>query len=174
MDHRTGAHAVVPGALWRGHERAHEGMAEQSGVAAGPGRRRLLRTPVEVHHERVSGRVRVRAGARCADPLFAAHPGLLSGARLWRALSVGALCRGTVCATQKTARRMPHRPRGNGGAVTTPGRATRVQVRPTMPRPSSIASIPGTALRITICASRMSATIAPIRRPRTATPGPRY
>src|SRR5919205_17165 len=54
----------------------------------------------------------------------------------------------------------------SGGAT---GRATRVQVRPTMPRPNSIASIRGTVLRITICASRMSATIAPIRRPRTAT-----
>jgi len=40
----TGAHAFVPGALWRRHERAHEGMAEQSGLAAAPRRRRLLRT----------------------------------------------------------------------------------------------------------------------------------
>ena len=45
--------------------------------------------------------------------------------------------------------------------------------RPRMPQPSSTPSIRGTVLRITICASRMSATIAPIRRPRTATLGSR-
>src|SRR5204862_368501 len=43
--------------------------------------------------------------------------------------------------------------------------------RPSTPRPSSTTSIPATLLRITLCASRMSGTIALIRRRRTATPG---
>src|SRR3981189_704538 len=39
MDHRPSAHVAVPGALRRRHERAHQGMAEQSGLPAAPRRR---------------------------------------------------------------------------------------------------------------------------------------
>ena len=47
--------------------------------------------------------VRLRAGARRADPLHAADQRLLRGAGLRRALRVGALCRGAVPAAEEAA-----------------------------------------------------------------------
>ena len=59
------------------------------------------------------------------------------------------------------------------GAVPAGTRATRGRARRITPPPSSTRSIPATAPPTTICASRISATTAPIRPPRTATPGSR-
>src|ERR1043166_530421 len=67
--------------------------------------------------ERTRRGVRVPAGARCADPLYAAHPRLLSDAGLWRALSLGALRRGAVRAIAKAAERKPPRADHDGGAI---------------------------------------------------------
>src|SRR5690348_13492860 len=70
-------------------------------------------------HERARRLSGLRPGARCADRLYAAHSLLLSGARLWRALSLGALRRGAVPAPDKAIVRMPGGLGHHGGAVST-------------------------------------------------------
>src|SRR4051812_35472808 len=79
-------------------------------------RRQQCRRKAETD-DRTRRRLRVRPGARYADPLYAAHPRLLSDARLRRALSLGALRRGTVRAATEAARREPHRPDHDRGAL---------------------------------------------------------
>ena len=59
--------------------------------------------------KRTGPRLRLRAGARCADPLHAADQGLLRGAGLWRALRVGALRARAVPAAEEAAGAEPRR-----------------------------------------------------------------
>ena len=114
------------------------------------------------------------ADARRADPLPAAHARVLPGARLRRAVRVGALRRGAVprrCASRsrRAASRSSPRPRR-----TSRTRATRDPARRTTPARSSSPSIPATrAATTTTCASRTSRSTASTRRPRTAAPGSR-
>ena len=62
-------------------------------------------------------RLRLRAGARCADPLHAADQGLLSGAGLWRALRMGALRARAVPTLAQAAGAGPRHHRHHGGAL---------------------------------------------------------
>src|SRR5262249_55110945 len=104
MDHRARAHIAVPGTLRRRYERPHKGVAEQPGLAPAPGRCLVLCIALGGGHERAGSGVRLCARARSADPLFAAHPRVLSGARLWNTLSLGALSRRAVRAAEEAAR----------------------------------------------------------------------
>ena len=54
---------------------------------------------------------------RRADPLHGAHPGLLSGAGIWRALSLGALCQGAVRAAAEAAGGVSRRAGDHRGAL---------------------------------------------------------
>ena len=94
--------------------------------------------------ERARRGVRLRAGARCADPLHAAHPRLLRGARLRRALRVGALRGRAVPAAWQSRWRDAGSPSSRRRRPISPTRATRVRARPTMRRPSSTPSTPAT------------------------------
>src|SRR6202044_2963292 len=64
----------------------------------------LRRATEAPHGTRPRCPARLRAGLRCADPLYAAHARLLSGDRLHHAVSLGAPYRRTVPAAEKAAR----------------------------------------------------------------------
>ena len=115
---------------------------------------------------------RVRPGARRADPLYAADPRLLSGARLRRALSLGALRRGAVSAAGKAARRVPGGVDHDGGARTSRARATRGPGAPYNAAAKFYRVYSGRhRASTTICGSPMSRSTGRTRPPRTATPG---
>ena len=121
--------------------------------------------------DRERGGVRLCARARRADPLHAAHPRLLLRRSAMARPIAGRItprCRSRRC---KAAGREPHRADHHGGALSArqgrPGAGRALQRRRQV--------LHGLFRRhrgaTTICASRMSATTARTRRPRTATPG---
>jgi hypothetical protein len=92
----------------------------------------LVRRQREGSDEPNGARLRVCARTRCADPLYAADPRLLSGARLCHTLSLGALRPGAVPAVDQAAGRMPRRVGHHGSTV--PARQRRSESRRALQR----------------------------------------